>query len=867
MDADRYARVREIFLEAEELPQADQAAFVREQTSDDDGLRDEVMSLLGEHDAESARVEGERAMRLPNPGGTGTGPIPTAASPQASQRDDVKGTGQSQPESDRLARDQSSQATRTGAQRTYAAPRNPGADSLGPSPKTMMYRRQARKRRRINTGWLWLGAILPTILVGWLTYRRVDDMLRSTLKSEMSARVDSIAMSVDRYLEQKASLVRSWSRQDKLRSGIISLAELATTDDGDFSTLKSTPHAGEILRQLQGLSGHQDIEFSVWNRNHQVIASSSAESADLGRQVERGMSSDLALAFRGETVIVGPTVRAKAVNLSSKSNAQDTIATQPTGDAATDDASTTNDELEIDPESTDQDKRVADTVASTKPAVGLAEKPYMAMIVPVFDDAEQVVAVLLVRNIGIYNEFNRQFRTSSVATAQDTYAVSSNGRMMTESLAAAALASEGRLELQPNTIATRLRVADPGMLLTTANKNSFERSIRPLTFSTAGVTAKRNDVLVDPYPNYAGVQVVGGWRWLGDWQLGIIVERPAIEAFGPSSVVRYGFLTLAALLSFTAIGSAAIIARKAALSQASVHPLSRYEICDELGSGGMGIVYRARHKQLGREAALKVLRSDRQSRDDRLRFDREAKLAATLTNPHSVTIYDYGAINESEAFCVMEMLRGLTLYEAVARSGFQSIGRSLFILRQICDAIDEAHQHGLMHRDLKPQNVMLSLDPSVGDWAVVFDFGLAKPLEHDPDVFQTSETIWAGTPMYMAPERFRDPSVMDPRSDLYSIGCIAYFLLSGRPPFAECDPESMFALILSEHPIQIATHRGESFPNDVDQFVAKCMAKNSADRFACMLDVTDALDRMIAFYPWGPAEAKQWWKTHGEESV
>ena len=96
---------------------------------------------------------------------------------------------------------------------------------------------------------------------------------------------------------------------------------------------------------------------------------------------------------------------------------------------------------------------------------------------------------------------------------------------------------------------------------------------------------------------------------------------------------------------------------------------------------------------------------------------------------------------------------------------------------------------------------------------------------------------------------------------------IAYFLLSGRPPFAECDPESMFALILSEHPIQIATHRGESFPNDVDQFVAKCMAKNSADRFACMQDVTDALDRMIAFYPWGPAEAKQWWKTHGEESV
>ena len=109
-------------------------------------------------------------------------------------------------------------------------------------------------------------------------------------------------------------------------------------------------------------------------------------------------------------------------------------------------------------------------------------------------------------------------------------------------------------------------------------------------------------------------------------------------------------------------------------------------------------------------------------------------------------------------------------------------------LRQICDSLGEAHQLGLVHRDVKPQNVMLSHDPSVGDWAVVFDFGLAKPLEPDAGAYQTAETIWAGTPMYMAPERYREPNKIDPRSDIYSIGCILYFLLSGRPPFIECDP-------------------------------------------------------------------------------
>ena len=324
---------------------------------------------------------------------------------------------------------------------------------------------------------------------------------------------------------------------------------------------------------------------------------------------------------------------------------------------------------------------------------------------------------------------------------------------------------------------------------------------------------------------------------------------------------------LGTLLTLTGFAAASQIAKQTSRAHAAVHPLSRYELISELGSGGMGVVYRARHRQLGRDTALKVLRSDRQNKDDRLRFDREAKLAARLSSPHSVMIYDYGRSEEGAAFCVMEYLQGITLYEVVMRSGFQPVGRTLFILRQICESLGEAHAGGLLHRDIKPQNVMLSLDKSVGDWAVVFDFGLAKPLKPDASSYQTSETVWSGTPMYMSPERYRDPASVDPRSDIYSLGCIAYFLLSGRPPYIECDPESLFALVLSEEPIGIPVHRGESVSDAVLQMVARCMAKDANDRYGKIEELSAVLDELRSEHPWTTEQATKWWDDYGNEET
>lgn len=813
MDAARYARVRELFLAAEELPTSEQETFLRVQSGEDTELLQEVLSLLAEHDPDSARNEGERAMPVPAPGSAPSvsrSTIRPAESGKRSAHETTRRSDSAGPTQDSAQQKRSSQITRHGAQRTHAAPRYGDTPAPQQHAGSVLWARRTRQSRRRTSGWIWLAALLPTALIGWWTYRQVESTIELSVRNELKGIADSVALASDRYLRDKGELVESWSRQPGIQKAILELVDLA---DGDpvIEKLRSARQIGEIHDQLKQLSGSEEVKFVVWNDSFKTIASWRADRADVGLGVHPSGASNLARVMTGETVLFGPE---RLVNLAEG-------------------------------------------------FVPETDQPVMAIIVPIQQDDGRIVAALSVRGIEMFDEFSRMFVDVALAGELDAYSVNRDGQMMTYSPVAVSLATQTRLEIPAAEIAAQLRVADPGVELTPENVNNFQRAICPLTISAAGATNGLSDVRIEKYNNYAGQSVVGAWRWNDFWNLGIIIEKDAERAYAPVKIVRFGFVLLGILLSVTAFAAAAKIARTATAERAAVHPLSRYELLGELGSGGMGVVYRAKHRQLGRETALKLLRSDRHNKEDGLRFDREARLAASLSNPHSVMIYDYGRSEEGEAYCVMEFLRGLTLQEVVARSGHQPIGRVLTIISQICDALAEAHSMNLQHRDIKPQNVMLSLDASVGDWAVVFDYGLAKPLEPESGVYQTSETVWAGTPMYMAPERFREPAVMDPRSDIYSVGCVIYYLLAGRPPFIECDPESLFALIISEQPISIAIHRGEELPNEITELVNRCMAKSAVDRFENITELSQAIDQLRVRYRWTIDEARIWWKNHG----
>ncbi|MFK8111676.1 MAG: serine/threonine protein kinase [Rubripirellula sp.] len=805
--------MRELFLAAEELPPKEQDAFLKLQTGDDSELLAEVRSLLDEHDAEFAQLEGERAMPVPTP----TTSLSTTSPVRRPQSVDHETTrqGESPDATHQSKRSKRKKAdiTRHGAQRTHASPRrNDGSPSTKGSHSDLLWADRARQSRRRTSGWLWLAALLPTALIGWWTYRQVEATMQQSVHNELKGVVDSIALASERFLNDKAQLIESWSRQPAIQSAIVELVDLAESRP-PVEDLRGSDQHERILSQLQSLSGSDEVKFVVWSNTFTTISSWLTDRADVGNPVHPSGAANLARVMTGETVMFGP-------------------------------------------------ERLAEGTRGFVPETTL---PVMAIIVPIRDSEDQIIAAMLVRGIEMFPEFNHMFNEVSIAGDLDAYAVNLEGLMVTDSPRAAARATRNQLDLPADQIAGVLRVADPGRQVTQKNSSLIQRNICPLTFSAAGATTGTSDVRIQQYNNYAGNSVVGAWRWDDEWKLGIVIEKDAERAFAAAGIVRFGFLLLGSLLSVTAFVVASKLSRIAAEEQAAVHPLSRYDVTDQLGSGGMGVVYRARHRQLGRDTALKVLRGDRHNKEDRLRFDREAKLAASLSNPHSVMIYDYGRSDEGVAFCVMEFLRGLTLQEVVARSGHQPIGRVLFVISQICDALAEAHGMNLLHRDIKPQNVMLSLDASVGDWAVVFDYGLAKPLQPESGVYQTTETLWAGTPMYMAPERFREPSNMDPRSDIYSVGCVAYYLLAGRPPYIECDPESLFALIIDHQPISIATHREADVPEEISQLVLQCMAKDAGDRFENIQELSQTIDRLRVTHPWTVDEARVWWKHHGGE--
>src|SRR5262249_28072905 len=258
----------------------------------------------------------------------------------------------------------------------------------------------------------------------------------------------------------------------------------------------------------------------------------------------------------------------------------------------------------------------------------------------------------------------------------------------------------------------------------------------------------------------------------------------------------------------------------------------QYVLKHRLGAGGMGEVYLAEHVLLRRPCAIKLIRPDRAGQPKNLlRFEREVRTTATLTHAHTVQIFDYGHAEDGTFYYVMEYLPGLTLEQLVKAHGPLPPGRAIHFLRQVCGALREAHAIGLIHRDIKPGNVMVCERGGRHDTAKLLDFGLVVPLGKSPGSEKlTREGAIAGTPAYMSPEQASGPEEIDGRSDIYSIGALAYFLLTGQPPFAGRSGVQVLAAHLYEPPPPLTTHRPE-VPAELEAVVLKCLAKIPVDRY------------------------------------
>ena len=299
--------------------------------------------------------------------------------------------------------------------------------------------------------------------------------------------------------------------------------------------------------------------------------------------------------------------------------------------------------------------------------------------------------------------------------------------------------------------------------------------------------------------------------------------------------------------------------------------MGSYRLGELLGSGGMGEVYKATHTMLARPAAVKLIRPEALGAGDgeaaqlaMRRFTREAEAAANLRSPHTVEVYDFGVTEDQRLYFVMEMLEGLDLETLVREHGALPAGRVVHIVRQVCESLEEAHARGLVHRDIKPANIHVGRVGLRYDFVKVLDFGLVKEVKRPSaaESLLTAEGLALGTPSYMSPELALGEDV-DGRADIYALGCVAYYLLTGHLVFESDNPMRIMVRHIDEKPVPPSTRTDRPIPPSLDDAVLGCLAKEPAARTPSAAALAAALARAASdTEPWGDAQAAQWWAAH-----
>jgi serine/threonine-protein kinase len=295
--------------------------------------------------------------------------------------------------------------------------------------------------------------------------------------------------------------------------------------------------------------------------------------------------------------------------------------------------------------------------------------------------------------------------------------------------------------------------------------------------------------------------------------------------------------------------------------------LGQYRLLRPLGAGGMGEVYLAEHRMLKRPCAVKLIRPGQAGDPQALaRFEREVQMTARLSHWNTVEIYDYGRTEDGTFYYVMEYLPGLSLEELLERYGALPAERAVHLLRQVCAALHEAHALGLIHRDIKPGNVFVARRGGLYDVAKLLDFGLVKPVAELPAARLTLEGAISGTPLYMSPEQARGLDDLDGRSDIYSVGAVAYTLLTGHPPFERTNPlEVLIAHARDE--VVPPSQLQPGVPADLERVVLRCLAKRPEDRFPDVDSLEQALAGCAAADRWTQADAARWWRENDQTNT
>ncbi len=679
---------------------------------------------------------------------------------------------------------------------------------------------QFRRERRLIFISAPLSAILLTVLGIWV-HHSIHETVRAKLEETLQVILDQQVLTMRYSLRSATELVNSWARSPELCDVVATMCEEAENAKDPHAQLSTSPEGPRLRRIIYQLSGQSDkVRYAVWSRDGMLIAQSDGQLNCLGNLVTPYGAALLSRPFSGQYVIWLPTT--------------DGYITK-----------------------------------GYEPPAGDLERE-LAVIVPIYGSTEQSrpIGCLLISEIGLQRKFEELFESARFGASGEFYAMDRHGYLMTESRFLDQLRDAGMIDRKPDsTSAGVVRVADPGGDITTGFRPSIATlNELPLTQAARATTAGRSGRDFEGYVDYRGVTVVGAWHWLDEFGFGVIAELDYQEAFESLVPLRRAYWLLLGLLGLallwsTVISIALVTARHAAGIAAQIGP---YRIERKIGEGGLGQVFLATHVLLKRPTAIKLLKPEVLNATNQRRFDREIHLASSLMHPNTIEIYDYGTTAEGGFYSAMEFVDGLNLAQVIDLDGPQRPERVVWILSEACRSLREAHARGLIHRDIKPENIMLCCQGGEADTVKVLDFGLAREI-NEPQGRVTETRILVGTPMYIAPERITDPTCIDPRSDVFSLGVVAYYLLTGREPFAAADAMEALAGTMSNEPSPASKNAPWAIPDQLDRLVTQCQEKNVDDRVSSIADLLQRLGEIEFEGVWTRDDAARWWWNHAPD--
>ncbi len=661
-------------------------------------------------------------------------------------------------------------------------------------------------------------SIAVVIALGLWVYQVVRTSMYDIRAAGLATLLNTQVGALELWIEDQTASARHWANDPGVHAPILGLVRRSESPGADAGRLCALPERQRLLGHLEAfVKDDRGIAVNVIDRSGRVLASRSEETC--GRSVRGEFRDRLRNVFGGETQFFAPLSEAERLD-----------------------------------------------------APAALRAPVTWIVTPVADAQGRVVAAL---GLGTFaaERFGVIFRASWLGRTGEAYAFDRRGRILSEIRFPDEASQAGVLPGPQSAGALGMRLADPGRDLRDQPARPGDASGGRLTrlVETAlregpsSASGESHGVLLQPYRNYLGAPVVGAWAWLAHRDFGVAIELGEEEAFGPLAristvfAVVLGVLGLMAAVLLFSVLSVMRLQREVA----NARRVGSYVLGREIGEGGMSTVFLAQHALLKRPTAVKVLKLHVATDEAIARFEREVQIASRLTHPNTIEIFDFGRAPNGAPFCAMEFVEGITFGDLVERHGPQPPSRVAWLLRQVCGSLKEAHEHGLVHRDIKPHNLMLCRRGGELDFVKVLDFGLVKDTASPGSRNLTKSLRILGTPLYMSPERIRDPSTADPRDDIYAAGAVGFYLLTGMPVFDSTSDIDVATQVLGTPPRRASEVASQSVPPELDRVFHRCLAKSRLERPQAIDELISIFDEYLLRDPWLHASAEAWWEEYG----